>query len=81
EQPANLSKNQRQQIERNINKTETKISELEKKLRQLSFQISEPEIIADHLKLRKVSENVEQTERQIQNLYTEWENLVGKLNG
>ncbi|MCA1624520.1 MAG: hypothetical protein LC778_12120, partial [Acidobacteria bacterium] len=80
-QPANLSKNQRQQIERNINKTETKISELEKKLRQLSFQISEPEIIADHLKLRKVSENVEQTERQIQNLYTEWENLVGKLNG
>ncbi|MCA1638549.1 MAG: hypothetical protein LC768_09485, partial [Acidobacteria bacterium] len=79
--PANLSKNQRQQIERNINKTETKISELEKKLRQLSFQISEPEIIADHLKLRKVSENVEQTERQIQNLYTEWENLVGKLNG
>ncbi|MGI8786556.1 MAG: ABC-F family ATP-binding cassette domain-containing protein [Pyrinomonadaceae bacterium] len=75
-----LSKNKRQKIERRVKEIEIKIPKLEEELTKITFQMSAPETISDHEKLRTVSAHYKQTEKQIQNLYQEWESLESALN-
>lgn len=77
----NLSKNQRQKIQNRIAEIEKEIPSSEEEIAKLSFQMSLPEIAADHEKLRQVSVQIEQTERKIQKLYAEWENLLAEISG
>ncbi len=70
------SKNQRLKVEKRNKEIETEIPRLEEELAKLTLQMSAPETVSNHEKLQKVSENYEQTERQVQSLYAEWEDLL-----
>lgn len=72
---ANLSKNQRQNIEKRIKEIENEIADAEAELSDLSMQMTDTEISADHSKLQDVSRRYEETEKRIQKLYDEWEEL------
>ncbi|HLM61727.1 MAG TPA: ABC-F family ATP-binding cassette domain-containing protein, partial [Pyrinomonadaceae bacterium] len=73
---SNLSKNQRQTIEKRIKQVEREIPQLEEKSVQLTAKMNEPEIVADHAKLQKVSAEYQQNEQKTQKLYKEWEDLL-----
>ena len=70
-----ISKNQLLQIETRIKEIEAKIPQMEEALAKLTSEMSAPETIADRAKLQKISEKYQQKEKQIQNLYQEWEKL------
>ena len=75
-----LSKNQRQRIENRIREIENQIPVAEERLAQLSFQMSQPEVASNHERLQEVSAQFQQTERKIQTLYEEWDELLGSLS-
>ncbi|HEY0430050.1 MAG TPA: ABC-F family ATP-binding cassette domain-containing protein [Pyrinomonadaceae bacterium] len=75
-----LSKNQRQRIENRIKEIEAEIPLLEEEISKFSFQMSLPEIAANHEKLQEVSRQFEQIEKKIQKLYEEWEALSEEIN-
>jgi ATP-binding cassette subfamily F protein 3 len=74
-----LSKNQRLNIEKRIKEIEREIPQLEEKLADLTLQMSAPEVVSNHGKLQEVSAAYEKTNKQIQTLYAEWENLESTL--
>ena len=74
-----LSKNQRQRIENRIKEIEKQIPAAEERLAQLSSQMSQPEIASSHERLQEVSQKFETTEKQIHNLYGEWERLSEEI--
>lgn len=74
-----LSKNQIQQIETRIKEIEAKIPKMEEDLAKINSEMSLPKIIADHAKLQKISEQYKQKEKQIQDLYHEWEKLESEV--
>ncbi|HEX8247214.1 MAG TPA: ABC-F family ATP-binding cassette domain-containing protein [Pyrinomonadaceae bacterium] len=74
-----LSKNQRQRIENRIREIEKEIPAAEERLAQFSFQMSQPEIASSHARLQEVSQKFAETERQIQNLYEEWQRLSEEI--
>ncbi|MGI8639768.1 MAG: ABC-F family ATP-binding cassette domain-containing protein [Pyrinomonadaceae bacterium] len=76
EQRTNLSKNQQQKIERRIKEMEKEIPSLEDKLAKFTFQMSQPDVAADHEKLQEVSRKFQETEQKILKLYEEWERLM-----
>ncbi len=71
-----LSKNQRQQIEKRIGEIEKEIPRLEETLTKFSLSMSSPEVASDHEKLQAVNDLYQQTESKIQALYAEWESLL-----
>jgi ATP-binding cassette, subfamily F, member 3 len=75
-QRTNLSKNQLRKIENRIAEIEAEIPAQEDLLKQLSFQIGQPEVAADYDKLQEITGKLNETERKIQDLYLEWENLI-----
>ncbi len=75
EQQSKLSKNQLQQVEQRVKEIESKIPQMEAELAKLTLEMSAPQTIADHAKLQKASEKYKQKEKQIQDLYQEWEKL------
>jgi ATP-binding cassette, subfamily F, member 3 len=75
----NLSKNQRQQIEQRISRIENSIPQIEEEISRLTFEMSKPEVAANHLSLQEISGKIQQKERETQNLYAEWEELLEKL--
>ena len=74
-----LSKNQRRQIENRIKEIEKEIPASEEKLAQLTLRMSTPEIAADHTKLQEINDEFQKTERKIQSLYAEWDDLAKTL--
>ena len=72
ENKSNLSKNQRQRIEKRIEQIETEISQSEEELAKITFQMSQPETVADHLEFQKLNAKHEDLEKKIQSLYDEW---------
>lgn len=74
-----LSKNQRQRIEQRIAEIEKGIPNSEEEISRLTLEMSQPEIAANHLLLQEVTDKIQQKEREIQNLYAEWEELLEKL--
>jgi ATP-binding cassette subfamily F protein 3 len=66
---SNLSKNQRQKLERRIKEIEQEIPGLEEKASQLSLQTAKPEIASDFGKLNEVTGQLQKTESHIKKLY------------
>jgi ATP-binding cassette subfamily F protein 3 len=75
-----LSKNQRNRLEARIKEIEQQIPTLEEKSAQLSLQMADPNIASDFEKLSAVTKMHRETERVIQELYTEWERASEFLN-
>ena len=78
---ANLSKNQLRQIEKRIAEIEKEIPIAEEDLQKQTLKIAAPEIAADHAKLNAATEKLQTTEKKIQQLYAEWEDLLEQLRG
>lgn len=78
-QNENLSKNQVQRIENRIKEIEKQIPDLEASTAQLSSQMSDPAIVASHGKLQEITREFEKGEKNIQQLYAEWDDLLKQL--
>jgi chromosome segregation ATPase len=77
--PSNLSKNQRQQLERRISEIEKTLPELESRATRLAEQISSSEVAADFERLSGLSAEHSELERQIREMYDEWESAAESL--
>jgi ATP-binding cassette, subfamily F, member 3 len=75
----NLSKNQRQTIEKRIAEIEKSIPKLEDELSKISDEMALPEVAANHGKLAEVSGKFDLKQSQIQKMYSEWEKLSEEL--
>lgn len=71
-----LSKNQLQKVQNRIDEIESEIPANEVRLKTLTFQMSLPENASDAEKLKELSTEYQQIEKQNQNLYAEWETLL-----
>jgi ATP-binding cassette subfamily F protein 3 len=71
-----LSKNQLDRLEKRIAAIEGKIPVLEDELAKLSAELSLPEVSADYSRLQKATRQFEEKEREIRELYDEWESCV-----
>ncbi len=76
---SNLSKNQRQQIEKRIVEIEQSIPELEAEAERLTSAMSAPAVAADYAHLTKVTEQHTAAQSRIKELYEEWAALAGQL--
>jgi len=74
-----LSKNQLARLQSRLTEIEQKIPILEKKAAELSLQMAQPQIASDFAKLKEVTDKHAETEKQIQALYAEWENITAQL--
>ncbi|MBA2377943.1 MAG: ABC-F family ATP-binding cassette domain-containing protein [Blastocatellia bacterium] len=74
-----LSKNQREQIEKRISAIEAEIPRLEDELREVQTEMGAPDIAADFTRLRKAQGRHDKLEAQIKDLYAEWETITEKL--
>ena len=72
----NLSKNQRQTIEKRIAEIEKIIPKLEDDLSKISSEMALPEVAANHAKLAEVSAKFDLKQAEIQKIYAEWETLL-----
>ncbi len=71
-----LSKNQQQRIENRIAEIEKTIPRLEEELANLTLQMSQPKVSTNHAKLQEVSQKFTETEKKIQGLYQDWDDLL-----
>jgi ATP-binding cassette subfamily F protein 3 len=76
---SNLSKNQRDRIEKRITDIEALIPELEKQVENLTAELSRPEIASDFARLASVTETIKTTEARIADLYAEWDSIAEQL--
>lgn len=74
-----LSKNQREKIEKRIAEIEIKIADLEEEVTGLFAEMSSPQVVADYARLQDVTEKFREKEKHIQNLYDEWETASAQL--
>jgi ATP-binding cassette subfamily F protein 3 len=77
---SNLSKNQRQTIEKRIKEIENEIPLIETKASELTAKMNKSEIIADRAELDKITAEYQANEQKTQNLYKEWEDLLEQMN-
>ena len=77
---SNLSKNQRNQLEKRIKQIESELPDLESEAAELNRQMSEPKIASDYARLAEVTNNLSETETKIKSLYEEWELAATQLN-
>jgi ATP-binding cassette, subfamily F, member 3 len=75
----NLSKNQRQTIEKRIAEIEKTIPKLEDELSKISNEMALPEVAANHGKLADTSAKFDLKQAEIQKMYAEWETLSEEL--
>ncbi|MDQ3373421.1 MAG: ABC-F family ATP-binding cassette domain-containing protein, partial [Acidobacteriota bacterium] len=73
---SNLSKNERQRIKQRLSEVESEITLAEENLTKISAQMNDLQIIADHSKFQALTNDYQNFEKEIQNLYAEWENLT-----
>ncbi|HMQ03397.1 MAG TPA: ABC-F family ATP-binding cassette domain-containing protein [Pyrinomonadaceae bacterium] len=76
---AELSKNQRDRIEKRIGEIEAKITELEERSGQKTKEVSDPGVAGDYEKLRSLNHEIESIAADLSRLYSEWEELAEKL--
>ena len=76
---SNLSKNQRERIEKRIADIEKEIALKEDEVAKLSAEMSLPEVVADYAKFQELSGAVEAKHAKIQSLYEEWEAASAEL--
>lgn len=75
----NLSKNERHKIENRIVEIEAEIADLEEDLKTLTIKMSDSEIASKAEKYQKINDQYQIVETTIQNLYSEWEELLEKI--
>jgi ATP-binding cassette, subfamily F, member 3 len=75
----NLSKNQRQTIEKRIAEIEKTLPKLEVDLSKISNEMALPEVAANHAKLAEVSSKFDLKQSEIQKMYAEWEKLLAEM--
>lgn len=73
---SNLSKNERQKIKQRSSEVESEITLAEQNLANITSQMNDSRIIADHAKFQALTKEYQNLEKEIQNLYTEWEKLT-----
>jgi ATP-binding cassette subfamily F protein 3 len=76
---ADLSKNQRIQLEKRIAEIEKLLPTLESDGAELTARMSQPEIAGDFSQLSKLAEQNRELEARIKQLYAEWEAAAAKL--
>ncbi len=75
-----LSKNERQKLENRAEEIEEEIAEKEDELKKLTLEMSDSAVIANQGEFQKINNQYRKTEKNIQDLYEEWEELLEKLN-
>jgi len=76
---ADLSKNQRVQLETRIAEIEKLLPALEAEAAELTSQMSKPDIAGDFSRLSDLTEQHKRTEARVKELYAEWEKAAQKL--
>jgi len=76
---SNLSKNQRERLEKRIADIEKGIAVLEGEVAELTAKMSLPEVVADYSSFQEVSGIAEAKQAKIQSLYEEWEAASAEL--
>lgn len=76
----NLSKNQRNQLEKRIKEIESEIPALEQAVEKFNAELASSNIAADYARLADVTTKLNETETRIKSLYEEWEMSAGKLS-
>ncbi len=76
---ANLSKNQRSQLERRVKEIELEIPAIEAEIERLSTKMADPDIAADFSALGSVTDEHSRAEVKLAALYAEWEDAANKL--
>ncbi|NNE68224.1 MAG: ABC-F family ATP-binding cassette domain-containing protein [Pyrinomonadaceae bacterium] len=76
---AQLSKNEIRKLRESADELEATISERESELAKLSLLMSDPEVIADSDRLSEAAKDYSALEKKIANLYSEWEEVLGRL--
>jgi len=75
----NLSKNQRNQLEKRVKEIEAQIPKLEADAEKLSAQMTDPDLASDYARLAEITKKLTDTESQIKDLYSEWEQAAEQL--
>lgn len=76
---SNLSKNERQKMERRVIEIEKLIPKLEAEAADLTQQMSKPEMAADFARLSELTQKLSTIEKQIKDIYAEWESIAAQL--
>lgn len=76
---SNLSKNQREKIEKRIAAIETEIPQLEDKSAKLNAELSLPKISADYGKLKRHADEIVKIDAKVKALYEEWNELANSV--
>jgi ATP-binding cassette subfamily F protein 3 len=72
------SKGRKKQSLRDSQTIETEIADAEKRLAELTAQLSLPELARDHERLRAANEDYKQTELRLRQLYDEWDRIASE---
>ena len=67
-------------IERQIEQCEEQIEKYEEQITQINQQLTQPDIFNDPIKANELAEQKLSTERQLENIMAEWEELQEKFN-
>ena len=79
EDPAGLSKNQRQALENRLKQIEKEISKNEVEAADLNDRIADPSISAEYSQLASLTERFSLIEQTNRDLYSEWEEITERL--
>lgn len=74
-----LSKNQRDRIEKRIAEIESEIARLEEVSRSHNARLSDPKIAGDYGRLKHLTDEITETEAKTKSLYEEWDALASDL--
>ena len=74
-----LSKNQRERIEKRISQIESTIPGLEDRVAKLTAELSSPGVAADFGRVAEISDRIKSAESEIAVLYAEWESIANQL--
>lgn len=72
------TKGRKKQTLRDSQTIETEIADAEKRLAELTTQLSLPELARDHERLRAANEDYKQTEARLRQLYDEWDRIASE---
>lgn len=75
-----LSKNEIRKIKERVAEIEEIVSKLEEDLKKLTFQMNQPKVANDHEQLKELLKNYKQNEKKLQEMYSEWENILEKID-
>ena len=72
-------KQELKELKKNLSQCEKKISDSETRLNEIDAALCEPETLKDGLKVKNLMIERDNLDKEIQNLYSDWENLSLKI--